>query len=175
MKNINWNDVQDEMARPEPGGYVARIVDVEDNEEKECLFIKWDFAEGALKGANGNTYDRHGFWPTILARSYKPTALVFFKGFKTAVEESNPGYTFSNDPTSLIGKYVGIVLGEEEYYANDGKLKTRLYVAATRSGQAIRKGDYTVPPLRPARNAPQTQYQGAQQFQSFADDGDLPF
>lgn len=173
MKNIDWNNVQDEIVRPEPGGYIAKIVDVEDNEQKECLFIKWDFAEGTLKGANRNTYDAHGFWPTILSRSYKPSALSFFKGFKTAVEESNRGYTFNNDPSTLVGKFIGVVLGEEEYYGKDGRLKTRLYVAETRSGQAIRAGDFTVPSLKPARNAPPQQNYNA--FNPIEDDGDVPF
>lgn len=148
MKNVNWNEVQDEVRRPVPGGYAAKIIRVEDDEKKECLRIEWDFAEGEFKGVNQETYNALGFWPTTLFRSYKQTALRFFKGFKTCVEASNRNYVFNNDPQSLVGKYMGVVLGEEEYLGKNGELKTRLYVAAVRSGKAIRDGDFTVPDLK---------------------------
>lgn len=148
MKNVNWDTVQDEIRRPVPGGYAAKIVSVEDNEQKEYLKIEWDFAEGEFKGVNQETFDAFGFWPTLLIRSYKEKALRFFKGFKTAVEMSNRNYVFRNDPQSLVGKFMGVVLGEEEYLSKDGEVKTRLYVAEVRSGKSIRDGDYTVPELK---------------------------
>lgn len=148
MDNINWNDVQDEIRRPKPGGYAARITKVEDNTDKKCLYIQWEFAEGEFKGCNQEYFDTFGKWPRLLYRSYKPTALRFFKGFKTAVEMSNRNFVFNNDPQSLVGKYVGVILGEEEYRADDGSIKTRLYVAETRSGKSIRDGEYKIPELK---------------------------
>ena len=148
MKNVDWNNVQDEIRSPVPGGYAAKIVKVEDNTEKKCLYIQWEFADGDFKGCNQETFDSLGFWPMLLCRSYKPTALRFFKGFKTAVEMSNRSFVFNNDPQSLVGKYVGVILGEEEYLAKDGSVKTRLYVAETRSGKAIRDNDFKVPELK---------------------------
>lgn len=148
MKNIDWNTVQDEYSKPVPGGYAAKITKVTDDESKECLYIEWEFAEGEFKGCNQETFDAFGFWPMLLVKSYKPTALRFFKGFKTAVENSNRNYTFRNDPQSLVGKFVGVVLGEEEYMAKDGSIKTRMYVAEVRSGSSIREGDYKVPEIK---------------------------
>ncbi len=148
MKNVNWDAVQDEIRRPVPGGYAAKITKVEDVENKEYLLIEWDFAEGDLKGVNQETYDTFGFWPLAFVCSYKEKALRFFKGFKTAVEMSNRNYVFRNDPQSLVGKYLGVVLGEEEYRAKDGSIKTRLYVAEKRSGKAIRDGDFQIPALK---------------------------
>lgn len=185
MKNVNWDTVQDEIRRPVPGGYAAKIVRVEDNEQKEYLKIEWDFAEGEFKGVNQETFDAFGFWPTLLIRSYKEKALRFFKGFKTAVEMSNRNYVFRNDPQSLVGKFMGVVLGEEEYLSKDGEVKTRLYVAEVRSGKSIRDGDYTVPELKklsPASSAA-TSYGGysasAAPASDFAlledDDAQLPF
>lgn len=149
MKNINWNDVQDEIRRPVPGGYAAKIVRVEDNEEKEYLRIEWEFADGEFKGANQEVYDAFGYWPLAFVCSYKQKALLFFKGFKTAVEQSNRNYVFNNNPESLVGKYVGVVLGEEEYFSSKhNTVRTRLYVAEKRSGKAIRDGDYEIPVLK---------------------------
>lgn len=178
MKNVNWDEVQEDVRRATPGGYAAKIVRVEDNEKKEYLQIEWEFAEGELKGANQETFERFGFWPMPFFCSYKEKALRFFKGFKTAVEMSNRGYVFRNDPQSLVGKYVGVVLGEEEYQTKDGSVKKRLYVAEKRSGKAIRDGDFKIPELKKlapsAGSAPATP--AASNFGLLEDDdAELPF
>ena len=66
----------------------------------------------------------------------------------TAVKQSNPGFVFNNDENSLLSKTVGLVIGDEEYVGQDGKVKKRYYVEAVRSVDAIRKGDFKVPELR---------------------------
>ena len=182
MKNVNWNEVQDEIRRPVAGGYAAKITKVTDMEDKECLLIEWEFAEGELKGANQETFDAFGFWPMAFVCSYKQKALRFFKGFKTAVECSNRNYVFNNDPQSLVGKFVGVVLGEEEYRAKDGTVKTRLYVAEKRSGKAIRDGDFQVPPLKkltPAAASAPNYGSNSAHASNYAmledDDAELPF
>lgn len=182
MKNVNWDNVQDEVRRPVPDGYIAQITRVEDVEDKEYLRIEWDFFEGEFKGANQETYDTFGFWPITMICSYKDKALRFFKGFKTAVEMSNRNYVFRNDPQSLVGKCVGVVLGEEEYLAGDGKVKKRLYVAEKRSGRAIRDGDFKVPAFKPlAKNSAASNYSASSSAPTanFAeleeDDAELPF
>ena len=116
-----------------------------------------------------------------ICKSYKPTALRFFKGFKTAVEMSNRNFVFNNDPQSLVGKYVGLVLGEEEYMGKDGSIKTRLYVAETRSGKSIRDGEYKIPELKkyvPSGNQPShtTATPAANDYAYIPDDdASLPF
>lgn len=151
MYKIDWDSVQEteEFENSKPGAYIGVICRVEDVEEKEYLLIEWDFAEGNYKDNNRETFERAGFWPIQLRRSYKPKALGFFKAFKTALEESNPGYKFDElDLRSMVGKRFGLVLGEEEYQKNNGSIGTRLYVAQTRSIQAIQKGDFKVPDLK---------------------------
>jgi hypothetical protein len=181
MDNINWSDVQDEIRRPVPGGYAAKITKVEDNTDKKCLYIQWEFADGEFKGCNQEYFDTFGKWPMLLCRSYKPTALRFFKGFKTAVEMSNPRFVFNNDPQSLVGKFVGVVLGEKEYRADDGSIKTCLYVAETRSGKSIRDGEYKIPDLKkyvPTGNQPSysAATPAANNFSMLEDDdANLPF
>lgn len=176
MQNVNWDDVKEESSRPVPGGYAARITSVEDREDKEYLLIQWDFADGEYKGSNQATFDQFGFWPMSFVRSYKHKALPFFKGFKTSVEMSNRNYVFRNDPQSLVGKFVGVVLGEEEYQAKDGTVKTRLYVDQVRSGKAIRDGDFKVPELKRFTPAATTYPAPAQNFQQInVPDDDLPF
>lgn len=178
MKNVNWENVQDDIRKAEAGGYIAKITRVEDREDKEYLLIEWEFAEGELKGANQETADAFGFWPMAFVASYKEKALRFFKGFKTAVEQSNRNYVFRNDPQSLVGKYIGVVLAEEEYLNKNNEIKTRLYVAEKRSGKAIRDGDYKVPALKklPAQQAQNYQKTAQQDFAPLDDDdAELPF
>ena len=180
MKNVNWNDVQDDIRRPVPGGYAAKITEVIDNEDKEYLLIRWEFADGEFKGCNQETFDAFGFWPIAFVKSYKQKALRFFKGFKTAVEESNRNYTFDcMNPSGLVGKFMGVVLGEEEYLDKEGKVKTRLYVDQVRSGKAIREGDYEVPELKKLPAGAAAPVSATPPMSNYAlltdDDAELPF
>ena len=56
-----------------------------------------------------------------------------FKRFCTAISRSNgkfvfDGNTVNADEKTLIGKKVGILFQEEEYYGNDGNIRKRLIV-----------------------------------------------
>lgn len=180
MKNVNWNDVQDDVRIPVPGGYAAKIVRVEDNEDKEYLKIEWEFADGEFKGANKECFDAFGYWPLAFVQSYKDTALRFFKGFKTAVENSNPGFAFNcANPQGLVGKFVGVVLGEEEYYSTKhSEVRKRLVVAEKRSGKAIREGDFAIPELKkldPSKIPSGGYSSPAQSYGVVDDDAQLPF
>lgn len=189
MRKIdNWDAIEemDGFDNPKPGAYIARITFVDDVEEKEYLRIEWDFAEGAYMGANKATNDRAGFWPTPIIRSYKDSALGFFKAFKTALEKSNPGYAFEEERLNLmVGKCIGVVLGEEGYTKKNGRPGKRLYVHQTRSIEAIQKGDFEVPEYREAKdqkgkvtenNSFGWDGQATNGFADLADDdGELPF
>ena len=186
MRKQNWDAIEetDGFDNPRPGAYIAVITQVNDHEDKEYLKIEWDFAEGAYKGNNRETYERAGFWPTALIRSYKPSALGFFKAFKTALENSNRSYVFQEDRLNdMVGRFVGIVLGEEGYTKKNGQDGRRLYVAQTRSIEAIRKGDFTIPEFRVAKERqgqrgswPDPDHQTTPAFDQMEDDdGELPF
>lgn len=189
MKKQNWNAVQEaaEFKRPAPGGYIARIINVEDNEEKEYLKLEYDFAEGKFKGYYAELYKAKAFWGGSFIRSYKEKALPFFKSFKTCLEVSNRGYFFEEDRLDdMCGKLIGIVLGEEEYRKNDGSIGNRLYVAQTRSVKSIQDGDFKVPDLKKlvptasmiptaAATPSYGNYGGGSGFTDLNDDGPLPF
>ena len=125
----------------------------------------------------------------VLRRSYKDNALGFFKAFLTALEESNPGYRFdSRNINGLVGKRMGVVLGEEEYQKRNGEIGERPYVYQVRSLAAIQSGDFKVPELKcldakkpsggsaPAFPPPPAQSYGRSDFSYMdEDDGELPF
>lgn len=136
------------------GGYVVKILDATDVPEKEYLRISFDVAEGEHKGFFAEEYKndaRDGKkWPNAgtFIRSYKEKALPMLKGFTTAVEKSNKDYSWDFDEKTLKNKIVGLVLGEEEFVNNSGKLRTRTYVSAVRSVDVIREGKFEIPELK---------------------------
>lgn len=177
MQKTNWDEVQEaqEFAKPAPGGYIAKIVDNEEVESKEYWLVSWDFADGEFKEYYAGLSASRGFWGGKMVRSYKPKAMPFFKAFKTCLEASNRGFVFDETrPDCIIGKLVGVVLGEEEYTGNDGKTKTRLYVDSVHTIKKIQAGDFTVPELKKlsasAASAPTGGYADLGN-----DDGELPF
>lgn len=172
MKYKDLTNIQaaGEYTKLQPGGYICQITKVEDFSEKEYLKIEYDIADGEFKKYFKELSEKFNFWGGNFIRSYKDSALPFFKAFTTAVEESNRGYNFDYDEHKLVGKYIGLILGEEEYISKDGELKTRLYVSGTRSVDTIRKGTFKVPELKRLELQPQPQ-----QSDNQITDDDLPF
>lgn len=152
MKQIeNFRDitpVTNEYASITPGGYICRIIGVKDWEQKEYLEIEYDIAEGNHRGYYLNLFQKFNFWGARLMRSYKQTAIQYFKAFIDAVEASNKDYYFNFDERTLIGKYIGIVLGEEEYKSNSGEIKKRLYVHSVKTVKEIKEGKFKVPDFK---------------------------
>lgn len=183
MKNINWNNVQEasDYKTLPAGAYIAGIVAAEDVPEKEYLNIYWDVADGEFRGyfremtksmqERGKLESGKWAWGGIAKKSYKETALPYFKAFLTAVEQSNTGYKFNNDESTLRGKLVGVILGEEEYQANDGSIKTKLVVSKFTSVAKIREGDFEIPPKKLLNNSTIP----AESFAPINDSDDLPF
>lgn len=138
MKSIDLTNVQEanEYQRPAPGAYICTISAVEDVEAKEYLKVSYDISEGEFKGYYSEMRKNNPDWAWAGAyvKSYKPAALPMFKRFCTAVSRSNGSFVFDGgqvnaDEKTLVGKKLGLLFGEEEYYGNDGEKRTRLYVA----------------------------------------------
>lgn len=172
MRNLDLSNVEEakEFPKLEPGGYVCRIHSVQDFENKEYLKIEYDISEGLFVGHFKALSEAKDFWAGNFIRSYKESALPFFKAFINRIEESNPNYKFDNNEQSLVGKYIGLVLGEEEYEGSNGEIKTRLYVAAIKNIDQIRKGSFAIPAFKHLENErPEPEHLEA------IDDDSLPF
>lgn len=137
-----------DFKRVTTGGYICKIMAVENISDKRYLRLEYEIADGEFAGYYGQLYENKGFWGLSNIQSYKDTALPFFKKFIGAVEHSNEGYKWDKDESKLRYKDVGLVLAEEEYRANNGEIRTRLYVDSVRSVDAIRRNDFTVPPKK---------------------------
>jgi hypothetical protein len=186
MKKINMEDVQESGSfnRIKPGGYVCVLTFVEDKPDKEYLYIQYDIAEGEYKDYYKKLNEDRGFWGGRMWRSYKEKALPMFKRMCSAVAKSNPGYVFdgmqNSDESTLVGKKIGLVIGEEEYETNDGAVKNRLYVAYECSVKDIESGSFKVPdykPMSPGSNAATTPTISSDGFMNIPDgiDEQLPF
>ncbi len=137
MKKVDMTNVQEagDFTKLPAGAYICKITAVEDFSDKEYLKVSYDIAQGEYAGHFEEIRKDHSDWAWVGAyvKSYKAKALPMFKRFCSAVTASNAGYVFDGnvnaDEKTLVGKQIGLILAEEEYYGNDGNKKTRLYVA----------------------------------------------
>ena len=157
MKAINNFDKIQESGSFEKlpvGGYIIKILAVDDVPEKEYLKIFFDINDGEKKGFFQKAFKEdtraEKKWSNAgsFIRSYKEKALPLFKGFTNAIENSNKGYKWNFDEKSLVNKVVGVVIGEEQYLNQKGQVRTRTYVSAVRPVDTIKKGEFTVPELK---------------------------
>lgn len=156
MEKINWAEVEEtkDYERVTAGGYVCRIVKVEDVPSKQYLRVYADVSEGEFANIGLNQQSRTGQdWGFIqFIRSYKPTARGFFKQLLSALEKSNAGRfsanSFDGNENKMVMLQIGLVLGEEEYLTQKGEKRIRTYVKDLTTPEAIRKGDFKVPALK---------------------------
>lgn len=188
--NLSGVDSAGGFRRPEAGGYVVRITRAINNPKNTRIEMEFDIIEGEFAGYYADLKGRAGFWGGTFSKSYSPKALPFLKSFIELVQKCNPGTTglvigdFEDiDETKLVGMVIGMVVGEQEYMGNDGKVKTRLdwYNADYCTPETVRIGDYKIPEFKALDAKPQatgrvtdtTQPDPVQGFQQV--DNDLPF
>lgn len=161
MRKIDLSNVKEFESFKRPiGGFVLEIKAVEDVAEKEYLKIQYDIADAYeandkdFIGTYAKRKAEKGYDFPFTVVSYKSTALPLFKGFCTAIKESNNGYDFEQtfNEAELVGKKFGAVMGEEEYVGKDKngaeKVRVRSAIVNRRSVGTIMSGDFTVPELK---------------------------
>ena len=184
MKKIeNYENVQassGEFARPTAGGYICKIINVEDvpvNEQGkgDYLRIEYDIADGEFKDYYKEQNDRWGGnWNASFIRSYKEKAQGMFKHFINCVEQSNNGFVWDWNEKGLVGKFVGLVLGEEEYENKKGEIKTKLVVKDVKTPFEIKEGNFKIPPIKKLERAQEQPDNGFSPIDN-VDTSDLPF
>ena len=114
------------------GDYVCIINSIVDKADKECLMLHYDIYKGKYFGHFKELQDMYnnGYWAGVSYVSYKDSALLYFKKFVQAVQESNPGFEFDGEnEQSLVGKLVGLTLEEKSYTKQDGNQGKRIQVS----------------------------------------------
>lgn len=165
MKKINnWENVKENTSieRIPAGGYICGIKRVTDVPEKEYLKIEFDICRGEYKNFFQKQYDadtrEDKKWPNAATtyRSYKDSAASMFRGFTNAIEKSNKNYHWDFDEKTLVNKIMGVILGDEEYMNQSGKVRVRTHVVAVRSTDTIENNQFTVPELKKLEQTVQT-------------------
>ena len=184
MKRIeNYETIQassGDFERPIPGGYICEIIraiDVpydESTGKGDYLKIEYDIAFGNLRGYYSEAFKKFGgnWWATFI-RSYKDSSLGMFKHFTNCLEASNANYHWNWDETTLKGKRIGLVLGEEEYIKTDGTIATRLYVKDVKPVTDITTGNFKIPELKKIKGGDAHEPLTLPRFEECADE--LPF
>ena len=154
-KPSNWDSIDEnagEFKNIVPGGYVCIIRNVTDNTEKQRLELEFDICDGDLKGYAVDRLERFGNWPydCKMFKYYTEKAMPFFKGFVTALEQTNRGFTFDwKNPKCVIDKGIGVIFGEEEYLSTkDNEIKIRIRPQSVTTAGKVRSGDFKMPALK---------------------------
>jgi hypothetical protein len=153
MRSLNWSSItasaDGDFQQLPAGGYVARIVDMVDNEKKEYVELVLDIAEGEFAGRYSDKWGQEHPYAHHLFLSYKDTALPMLKGRLETIQASNSGF----DPFAawdagrldmFRGRLLGINLQEEEYESTDGKVRTRMNVCQVIPVDDVRQGKVRV-------------------------------
>lgn len=177
MKQLNLNEVEvQENLNLEPGQYLCEIIRVEDVEDKEYLKISFDIIDGQYKNYFSKIATTQNKWPNsgTLYKSYKQTALAYFKRFIVAVEKSNADYTFDFDEQKLVHKKFVGNFGIEEWKNDEGDIIESVKLDEARSVESWKQGKIKTPtPKRYEEKEEEIQSQPAQT--QYASDKDLPF
>jgi hypothetical protein len=174
-------------ARLPKGGYVCRILSVEERESKAgnpYLVLNMDICEGDYMGFFAEDYQsqtgekKWHFSHRLMIPNdrTKPYTLHLFKTFNTFLEDSNPGWKFdwTQDEKQYRGKLIGVLVNEREYEKSNGKRGMATNIARIVKANTVRSGAYTVPDdellKTPAASADAGFY-----VPDNVDDDDLPF
>ena len=172
------------------GGYIAKIVDIDDRKwsghSEPAHLIMMDIAEGEHMGIykkNNAASDRDRwltYWFAEPTQGSPDWLLSKVGGIQTSLMESNDNVNLS-DPHSWKGKYVGVVVGDEEAESNSGTVYTRPYVNYICSTIRIRKGEgqpggYKIPKLKKLETYTPKPLTSSEMPDSFsAAEDDIPF
>ena len=144
------------------GGYIAKIIDVDDREWKghsePAHLILMDIAEGehmAIYQKNNQNSDKDRwltYWFAEPNKNSPEWLLSKVGGIQTSLAESNDKVNLAN-PHSWKGKLVGVVVGDEEVESSSGTVFIRPYVSYICSTERIRKGlnqpgGYKIPKMK---------------------------
>ena len=199
QKPNNWNDVKafDERPKIPAGGYVAKIVQAVKTSASygDSLNVLIDIAEGEYAGYYSDMFnhsqDTNRKWKGVLrlwlwkndGSESDERSKSIFKGFETAVNESNAG-EWNWDEAALKGKLIGVLFRSEEWeYEGKSGWVARPFKAV--SVDRIRSGKFSILKEKPLKrddvyipeysdsDAPPVKSPTFMELESA--DGDLPF
>ena len=148
MEKINnWNEVEakgmEDFRAMKIGAYecVIKEAGVHTNEQsgKKTFRVAVDIASGEFKNYYQQRYDSNTSmdkkWDNNAVRylAFEGDNVAYFKGFITAVENSNPGYKWNWEEETLVNKKIGGIFLYEEYENQEGKRNVKVRLNKFRS------------------------------------------
>lgn len=184
-KGRDWNNVQaydGESTALKPGAYICVVKGMKEtalNNGTPMVNLLFDIAEGEYKDyylekfarekAENKDVKYKGVYRTFPLTKDGGTN-PYFKGLVTAIEKSNSFVLPDEfDENDVKGKLFGGLFRRREW--EEGKWVTEL--AAVRTVEAVREGNYILPEDKPLNNNSNSPYQGFSIDND--DDEDLPF
>jgi hypothetical protein len=140
--------------RPQAGAYVMKILNCKETmskTERTMLVLQLDIATGEHKDNYKKFFDfmksknSEAKWPLLHRRCTDGNQTPYFKGDIKAIEESNEGFHFNFDESTLKGKLVGAMLAEKEI---DASGKTILEIAYLCSVKKATSGELKPPKVK---------------------------
>ena len=126
MRPLNFTNIKEssegDFPRLEPGAYVCAITGVEDFPDKEYLRVLVDIVQGERANYFSDDFYRDKPFAHSIIFSYKESAMPMLKGRLHVISDCNPGFDAeaalnAGKEQMLVGKAVGVVFREEEYYS----------------------------------------------------------
>jgi len=164
------------------GGHICRIVSAKEEfaqDGAQRLALAFDIDDSDPQGGfYRNQYnfrkgkDINAAWPATFRQRTEGKSLPFFKGMITAIENSNPGYTFTGNETTLKGKKFLGVFGREEFIGQDNNCHWATKCFFIRSLDQLDKVEVPADKPLPESKKPFSAPQGFTQVEK---DEDLPF
>lgn len=167
------------------GGHVCKILNAKVEQSRsglDMLVLAIEIADGTpLDGYYKRAYERAkayrvdakfpGVYRSTVTKQ-DGTTNPMFKGLMTAIEKSNPGYTWNWNEATLAGKFVGFNFGEEEFLTQQGEVRTNVKPRFPASVEDVRKGDMIPPAIKKLAG---TERHAGVEFVPAPTDDDLPF
>jgi len=166
------------------GAYKIIILDAAVREEfgSEKLVLRFDIADGNYKDFYANKFKRQKEadsqtqpkWKGIFKQNTSGKSTFYFKGLIKVIEDSNPGFHFNFDESTLKGKKLGMVFAEKSF-TNKQTNKEIFYVAADTpiSIADLEAGNFEMPNTNDKKST--NSAMPADMFDSNVDDADIPF
>ena len=154
MKKIdNWNEIEakgmDDFKALPIGAYECKIINAVDNHHeqsgKTTLKVMVDIASGEYKDYFKKRYDSNTAidrrWDNNATKylAFEGENTSFFKGFITTVENSNVGYKWNWEESTLRDKKIVGVFQYEEYEKQDGTRGIKVRLTKFRSLEKLKE------------------------------------
>ena len=125
MRPLNFTNIKEsaegDFPKLEPGAYACAITEVTDFPDKEYLRVLVDIVQGERANYFADDFYRDKPFAHSIIFSYKEAAMPMLKGRLHCITDCNPGFDaeaalMAGNEQMLVGKAVGVVFREEEYF-----------------------------------------------------------